>query len=383
MDFTTPERQRYARHFSLPEFGEAGQAKLKASSVLCIGAGGLGSPIAMYLAAAGLGRIGIVDADRVDLSNLQRQLLHGESDIDRPKTESARDQIAEINPHVQIDLHEILFTSENAMELAAPYDVLIDGTDNFPTRYLTNDVSVFLKKPNVYGSIFRFEGQCTVFAPHLDGPCYRCLFPDPPDPGLVPSCAEGGVLGVLPGIVGTMQAVEAIKLLAEIGEPLTGRLVHYDALASRFREFKLKRDPECPVCGDHPTITEPIDYQEFCGLPGAHSEEETKAMPTVTVRELHARLENSDGSFCLVDVREIFEHDICNLADARLIPLGELAERLGELDSTVETLVHCKSGGRSAKAVELLLANGFEKVFNVEGGIDAWAEEIDTSMPKY
>lgn len=381
MDFTSEERQRYARHFSLPGFGIEGQRLLKKSSVLCVGAGGLGSPIAMYLAAAGVGRIGIVDADTVDASNLQRQLLHDTDSVGKKKTDSARERIRAINPHVEVTAHETFFRSDNAMEIAAPYDLIIDGTDNFPTRYLSNDVAVFLKKPNVYGSIFRFEGQCSVFAPHLGGPCYRCLFPEPPAPGSVPSCAEGGVLGVLPGIVGSLQAMEAIKLLAGIGEPLTGKLIHFDALAARFREFKLRRDPQCAVCGDHPTITAPIDYEGFCGIPTAMNEQSD--IPTITVQELHARIQNESGSFTLIDVRETHEYEVCKIEGSKLIPLSEIAEHLSELDKEAAYCVHCKLGGRSAKAVQALLAAGFKNVQNVEGGIDAWAQEVDTNIPRY
>ena len=383
---TSQESLRYARHLTLPEVGPEGQRRLKAASVLCVGAGGLGSPIALYLAAAGVGRIGIIDADIVDESNLQRQLLHGTADIGRKKIASARDRLHDINPHVEIEGHEVLFTSDNAIDLSTPYDLLIDGTDNFPTRYLSNDVAVFLKKPNVYGSIFRFEGQATVFAPHLDGPCYRCLFPDPPDPGMVPSCAEGGVLGVLPGIVGTLQAIEAVKLILGAGEPLLGRLLHFDALAMRFRQFNLRRDPECPVCGDHPTITEPIDYQQFCGLPGQGAEDQAAAadqVPTLSVQQLDERRRSAPRSFTLLDVREPFEHDICHFPEAVLIPLGELSDRLGELDHTAEILIHCKAGGRSLEAVKLMRAAGFERASNIAGGINAWAREIDAEVPLY
>jgi molybdopterin/thiamine biosynthesis adenylyltransferase/rhodanese-related sulfurtransferase len=353
MDFTQQERQRYARHFSLPEFGIEGQRKLKASSVLCIGAGGLGSPIAMYLAAAGVGRIGIVDADTVDSSNLQRQLLHDNDDVGKKKTDSARERLLAINPFVTVETHDTLFRSDNAMVLASCYDILIDGTDNFPTRYLSNDVAVFLKKPNVYGSIFRFEGQCSVFAPHLGGPCYRCLFPEPPAPGLVPNCAEGGVLGVLPGIIGSLQAMEAIKLLAGLGQPLVGKLIHYDALSPRFREFKLRRDPECPVCGDNPTITAPIDYDGFCGLPNKDTPMNMdNDIPTITVQELADKLKTTAASFTLIDVREHHEYAVCHIEGSELIPLGEIPSRYTELDKDAAYCVHCKLGGRSAEAVQ-------------------------------
>ncbi len=383
IEFSNDEIARYSRHLIMPEVTLEGQKRLKAASVLCIGAGGLGSPIALYLAAAGIGRMGLVDGDVVDFSNLQRQILHGTKDVGRKKLNSARDRIREVNPNVQIDLHDTLFTSANAEELVKDYDLVIDGTDNFPTRYLSNDICVFLKKPNVYGSIFRFDGQCTVFAPHLGGPCYRCMFPEPPPPGMVPSCAEGGVLGVLPGIIGVMQAIEAIKLIMGIGEPLIGRLVHFDALKLKFREFKLRRDPKCPVCGDNPTITELIDYDQFCGIPQAAAAEAAETpIPTMTVSELKQKLDNHD-KFVLLDVREPFEWDICHLDQAKLIPLGQLPSRMSELDSADEIVIHCKSGGRSAKAVRLLQEAGFSKLHNVEGGITAWAEEIDPSVPKY
>jgi molybdopterin/thiamine biosynthesis adenylyltransferase/rhodanese-related sulfurtransferase len=383
IEFSNDEIARYSRHLIMPEVTLEGQKRLKAASVLCIGAGGLGSPIALYLAAAGIGRMGLVDGDVVDFSNLQRQILHGTKDVGRKKLNSARDRIREVNPNVQIDLYDTLFTSANAGELVRDYDIVIDGTDNFPTRYLSNDICVFLKKPNVYGSIFRFDGQCTVFAPHLGGPCYRCMFPEPPPPGMVPSCAEGGVLGVLPGIIGVMQAIEAIKLIMGIGESLIGRLVHFDALKLKFREFKLRRDPKCPVCGENPTITELIDYDQFCGIPQAAAAEAAELpIPTMTVRELKQKLDNHD-KFVLLDVREPFEWDICHLDQAKLIPLGQLPSRMSELDSADEIVIHCKSGGRSAKAVRLLQEAGFGKLHNVEGGITAWAEEVDTTVPKY
>lgn len=374
--------QRYARHLSIPEVGEDGQRRLKASSVLCIGAGGLGSPITMYLAAAGVGRLGLVDPDIVDFSNLQRQILHGTDDIDRPKLDSAVDTLTRINPEVKIDSYKERFTSDNARQIAEPYDVIIDGTDNFATRYLSNDLAVLTKKPNVYGSIFRFEGQCSVFAPHLGGPCYRCMFPEPPEPGMVPSCAEGGVLGVLPGVVGNMQAIEAIKLIMGIGTPLLGRLIHFDALNFRFRDFKLRRDPDCPLCGEKPTITDLIDYDEFCGT--GRGNEDTSSLPEIDVHELKARLDQrSERPFVLLDVREQVEHKICNLPDAVLIPLGELSGRLHELDRDTEIIIHCKAGGRSAKALELLISSGFEKTSHVQGGIDAWSEHIDPEVPRY
>jgi len=383
IEFSNDEIARYSRHLIMPEVTLEGQKRLKAASILCIGSGGLGSPIALYLAAAGIGRLGIVDGDTVDFSNLQRQILHGTKDVGRKKLNSARDRIREVNPNVQIDLYDAFFTSENAREIAEPYDIVVDGTDNFPTRYCSNDVSVFLKKPNVYGSIFRFDGQCTVFAPHLGGPCYRCMFPEPPPPGMVPSCAEGGVLGVLPGIIGVMQAIEAIKLIIGIGEPLIGRLVHFDALKLKFREFKLRKDPKCPVCGEHPTITELIDYDQFCGIPQAKAAEEAEApVPHITVQELKSKQDRGDR-FVLVDVREPFEYDICRIPGSKLIPLGQLPSRMSELDSADEIILQCKSGARSARALRLLQEAGFSKLANVEGGITAWAEQIDPSVPKY
>jgi adenylyltransferase/sulfurtransferase len=383
IEFSNDEIARYSRHLIMPEVTLEGQKRLKAASILCIGAGGLGSPIALYLAAAGIGRMGLVDPDIVDFSNLQRQILHGTKDVGRKKLNSARDRIREVNPNVQIDLHDTLFTSQNAEEIVRDYDIVIDGTDNFPTRYLSNDICVFLKKPNVYGSIFRFDGQCTVFAPHLGGPCYRCMFPEPPPPGMVPSCAEGGVLGVLPGIIGVIQAIEAIKLVMGLGQPLIGRLIHFDAINLKFREFKLRRDPKCPVCGENPTITKLIDYDQFCGIPQAAAAEAAEApIPTMTVRELKEKLDNRD-KFVLLDVREPFEWDICHIDHAQLIPLGQLPSRMSELDSADEIVIHCKSGGRSAKAVRLLQEAGFTKLHNVEGGITAWADEIDPTVPKY
>lgn len=377
---TPAEMRRYARHLTIPEFGMEGQRKLRAAGVLCIGAGGLGSPIAMYLAAAGVGRIGIVDPDVVDESNLQRQLLHGTADVGRSKLDSASERLKGINPHVEIVGHAVRFTGENAMDITREYDVVIDGTDNFPTRYLSNDVCVFLRKPNIYGSILRFEGQCSVFAPHRGGPCYRCMAPQPPAPGLVPSCAEGGVLGVLPGLIGTMQATEAIKLIAGIGEPLIGRLLHVDTLGMKFRTFNLRRDPECPVCGDHPTITAPIDYEGFCGIPKAMDAKSD--VPEVTVQELKSMMEKKED-FLLLDVREPSEWAIARLPGATLIPLGDLANRMGELPKNKKLVVHCKSGGRSAKAVGALRDAGFPDTWNVTGGINAWSKEIDPEVALY
>ena len=380
------ELQRYARHLTLPEVGVEGQKRLAAGRVLCIGAGGLGSPAALYLAAAGVGTIGIVDPDIVDASNLQRQILHGESDLGRSKLASAVDTLAEINPNVTVKTFDTFFRSDNAMEIAADFDIILDGTDNFPTRYLSNDVSVFLKKPNVYGSIFRFEGQCSVFAPHLGGPCYRCIFPEPPDPGSVPSCTEGGVLGVLPGIIGSMQALEAIKLLLGKGKSLVGRLVHFDALKFRSREFSIRRDPDCPVCGDQPTIHEPIDYDEFCGLSATGAAPSAAPGPTATpetsIQELAHRLEKKDP-FLLLDVREPFEYGICHIEGSKLIPLGELETRLDELRDAGEIVIHCKAGVRSENALHFLQSQGFENLSHVPGGIDAWAESIDPSMNRY
>jgi sulfur-carrier protein adenylyltransferase/sulfurtransferase len=375
---TDDERIRYSRHLLMPEVGMEGQKRLNAAHVLCIGAGGLGSPSAIYLAAAGVGKIGIVDLDEVDLSNLQRQILHGTKDVGRKKLESARDRLRDMNPNVEVDLHECRFTSENAIDLVSGYDIVVDGSDNFPTRYLSNDVCVWAQKPNIYGSVFRFDGQSTVFAPHLGGPCYRCLFPEPPEPGTVPSCAEAGVLGVLPGIIGMVQAIEAIKLILGKGESLVGRLLHFDALKMKFREFNVRRDPRCPVCGQQPTITEPIDYEQFCGTGGPTAE----TVPAISVHDLKRKME-SNGAVTILDVREPFEYEIARIEGSNLIPLGELPDRLDELDRDRYTVVHCHSGARSAKAVQLLRRAGFTNVFNLEGGIDEWSEEIDPTVPKY
>jgi len=354
----------------MPEVGAEGQRRLNEARVLCIGAGGLGSPAALYLAAAGIGTLGLVDFDEVDLSNLQRQILHGTKDVGRRKLDSARERLNDVNPSIRIETHECRFTSANAMELVSNYDVVVDGSDNFPTRYLSNDVCVFAKKPNVYGSVFRFDGQTTVFAPNLGGPCYRCLFPEPPHPGSVPNCAQAGVLGVLPGIIGTIQATEAIKLILGVGEPLIGRLLYLDALKMKFREFNLRRDPQCPVCGDSPTITKPIDYEQFCGI---QSEID---IPSVSVKELKQKLD-ADEDFQLVDVREPLEYEMANIDRAKLIPLGELPGRMNELDRKRLTIVHCHSGQRSAHAVRILREAGFSNVFNLEGGIARWSDEID------
>lgn len=378
---TRDEYARYARHLSLPEVGVAGQTRLKSSSILLVGTGGLGSPLAMYLAAAGVGRLGLVDFDKVDASNLQRQVIHGTKDVGRPKTQSAAESIADINPHVKVDCYDEAFTSDRALEIASPYQLVIDGTDNFPTRYLVNDVCVLQKKPNCYGSIFRFEGQASVFG-YQDGPCYRCLYPEPPPPGAVPSCAEGGVLGVLPGIIGMIQAIEAIKILVGVGETLSGRLVLFDALDMRFREMRVHRDPTCPVCGDSPTITAPIDYEQFCGAPPvASSGAEPQSPWDVQPQELKRRLDAGEAIH-LLDVRQSHEYEICNLG-GELIPLDQLADQIGELDRDVEIIVHCKMGGRSAKAVHLLREQGFAKAFNLRGGIHAWSKEIDPDVPTY
>ena len=383
------EVQRYSRHLIMPEVGMAGQKKLKAASVLLIGAGGLGSPLAMYLAAAGIGRIGLVDYDVVDYTNLQRQIIHGTSDVGRPKLESAKARILDINPHVQVDSYAVPLTSENALEIFAPYDVIIDGTDNFPTRYLTNDACVLLGKPNVYGSIFRFEGQISIFHAE-EGPCYRCLYPEPPPPGLVPSCAEGGVLGVLPGTVGAMQATEAIKYILGIGESMVGRLMLYDALSMTTTEVRLRKNPNCPICGENPTITELIDYEQFCGMPAHdHSEfsaveEEGDMVPGITPKELKKRLDAGDDLFIL-DVREPHEWQISNLGHlgAVLIPKGEVLDRMGELDTAREMVVQCRSGARSADVIRLLQQHGFSKMWNLEGGINLWAQDVEPSLPRY
>jgi adenylyltransferase/sulfurtransferase len=379
-ELTPDDMRRYSRHLILPEVGLEGQRKLKASSVLLIGAGGLGSPAGLYLAAAGVGRIGIVDFDAVDLSNLQRQILHGTSDVGRSKLQSARDRLLAINPELEVETFETALTSKNALDLFKDYDVILDGTDNFPTRYLVNDACVLLGKPNAYGSIFRFEGQASVFGAPA-GPCYRCLYPEPPPPGLVPSCAEGGVLGVLPGVIGTIQATEAIKLILGTGQPLVGRLLLYDAFNMRFRELKLRRDPACPVCGDHPTVTALIDYDQFCGITPAAG----GPLAETTVHELKARIDRGDRLFIL-DVREPSEFQICRIPGTTLIPLGELPRRLAEIPQgpdAPDIVVHCKMGGRSAKAVRTLTENGFTRVQNLKGGILEWIDKIDPTQAKY
>ena len=382
IELSNEEIGRYSRHLIMPEVAVDGQKKLKAAKVLTIGTGGLGSPLALYLAAAGVGTIGIVDFDVVDESNLQRQIIHGTSDVGRPKIESARDRIKEINPNVSVVAYEEALTSENALDIFKDYDIIVDGTDNFPTRYLVNDACVLLGKPNVYGSIFRFEGQASVFYAE-EGPCYRCLYPEPPPPGLVPSCAEGGVLGILPGAIGVVQATETVKLILGTGEPLIGRLMLYDALNMKFREMKLRKDPSCPVCGENPTVTELIDYQEFCGIPQAIEADrrEEGQVPEITVSELNEKL-NNGGGLTVLDVREPHEYEVANLG-ARLIPLGELPQRLVELDQNAHYAVHCRSGARSAKAVKLMQDAGFGDVRNVKGGILAWSDEVDPSVPKY
>ena len=371
---------RYSRHLIMPEVGMEGQLKLKNAKVALIGTGGLGAPLGMYLAAAGIGRIGLVDFDVVDFTNLQRQVIHGTKDVGRKKLDSAADTMLDINPYLEIDRHETALTSENALQILKDYDIVVDGTDNFPTRYLVNDACVLLGKPNVYGSIFRFEGQATVFA-YQGGPCYRCLYPEPPPPGLVPSCAEGGVLGILPGTVGLIQATETVKLILGIGEPLVGRLLLYDALAMRFRELKLRRNPECPVCGDHPTIRELIDYQEFCGIPN-QPHEPAASEGDIDPVEVKAKIDRGDR-FVLIDVREPHEYQICKIPYAKLIPLGDLPKRVSELNSADEIVAHCKSGVRSAKAVDFLKQAGFRKVRNMKGGILAWSDKVDPTVPKY
>jgi adenylyltransferase/sulfurtransferase len=378
------EIKRYSRHLIMPEVGMEGQLKLKQASILLVGTGGLGAPLGMYLAAAGVGRIGLVDFDVVDFSNLQRQVIHGTKDVGKKKLDSAAETMLDINPHIRIDKFEVALDSSNAMGIIRDYDMVIDGTDNFPTRYLVNDACVLSGKPNVYGSIFRFEGQATVFA-YKGGPCYRCLYPEPPPPGLVPSCAEGGVLGILPGTVGLIQATEAVKIILGVGEPLVGRLVLYDALAMKFRELKLRRNPECPVCGDHPTIKELIDYHQFCGVPQQPAEPAPAAAAStseIEPVEVKARIDRGDR-FVLVDVREPHEYQICNIPQARLIPLGQLPKRLNELNPADSIVVHCKSGMRSAKAQDLLKQSGFSNVLNMKGGILAWSDKVDPSVPKY
>lgn len=374
------EIRRYSRHLILPEVGMDGQLKLKEAKVLLVGTGGLGSPMALYLAAAGVGTLGLVDFDVVDESNLQRQVIHGTGDVGRKKIDSAEATLKDINPNVVVVRHEVALNSENALEILRDYDVVADGTDNFPTRYLVNDACVLLKKPNVYGSIFRFEGQASVFAME-DGPCYRCLYPEPPPPGLVPSCAEGGVLGILPGVVGLIQATEVVKLILGKGETLKGRLVLYDALNMKFRELKLRKNPECPVCGDHPTVTALIDYQEFCGIP-AQAPEPVANNTDIEPREVKAKLDRGD-QFVFIDVREPHEVQIATTGYAKLIPLGDVGKRLNELNPSDEIVVHCKSGVRSGKAADLLRQSGFRNVRNMKGGILAWSDQVDPKVAKY
>ncbi|HLX69002.1 MAG TPA: molybdopterin-synthase adenylyltransferase MoeB [Verrucomicrobiae bacterium] len=382
MQLNNDEIRRYSRHLILPEVGMAGQKKIRSTSVLCIGAGGLGSPIAMYLAAAGIGKLGIVDFDTVDYSNLQRQILHTDADVGRPKAQSAKETIAGINPNVEVVLYNTRISSENALDLIRPYDIVVDGTDNFPTRYLTNDACVLLKKPNVYGSIFRFDGQASVFAPHLGGPCYRCLYPEPPPPGMVPSCAEGGVLGVLPGIIGCIQTNEILKLALGTGTTLVGRLLTFDALKMKFGELKLRRDPQCPICGKNPTIKELIDYEMFCGIvpepekPEMHPDE-------VTVQDMKRALDEPSLGIKVIDVREPDEYEIAHVDGVPLLPLSQIEQRFTELDPNQQYYIHCKMGGRSMRALQFLRQQGFKYLKNVKGGITAWSDEIDSSVPKY
>jgi sulfur-carrier protein adenylyltransferase/sulfurtransferase len=381
-ELTTDELARYSRHLILPEVGEEGQRKLKAAKVLCVGTGGLGSPLAFYLAAAGVGTLGLVDFDVVDASNLQRQIIHSTADIGRKKLDSAAEKLNALNPAMNIVKHETTLTSANALEILKDYDIVADGTDNFPTRYLVNDACVLLHKPNVYGSIFRFEGQASVFATE-QGPCYRCLYPEPPPPGLVPSCAEGGVLGILPGLVGVIQATEVIKLILGAGEPLIGRLLLVDSLAMRFRELKLRKNPECPVCGPNPTVTKLIDYEQFCGIVSA-AKEETKVkngVPQITPVELKQRIDAGEDVLIL-DVREPFEYQIANIG-GKLIPQNDVPQRLAEIDREREIVVQCKSGGRSQRIAEFLVQSGYPRVANLAGGILAWSDQVDPKVPKY
>ena len=389
VELSSDELQRYSRHLTLPEFGREGQEKLKEASVLLVGAGGLGSPAATYLAAAGVGRIGLVDFDRVEASNLQRQILYGTSDVGRPKLDVARERLSDLNPHVEVETHDLRLTSDNALGVIDDYDVVADGTDNFPTRYLVNDACVMTGTPNVYASIFRFEGQVSVFAT-ADGPCYRCVYEEPPPPGLVPSCAEGGVLGILPGMVGTMQATEVIKLLADIGEPLIGRLLMIDALSMNFRTLKLRKNPDCPVCSANPSQTELIDYEAFCGLPSSNgssdetdTDDDTMSVPEITVQDLKRRRDAGEGPFVL-DVRKPFEANIADIGADLLIPHEQVADRLDELEAHKgeEIVVHCRSGARSAEATQVLRQHGFDAK-NLKGGTLAWSDEIDDTVPTY
>jgi len=379
--FANDEIKRYGRHLIMPEVTLEGQKKLKAAKILCIGTGGLGSPLLAYLTAAGIGNIGLVDFDTVDYSNLHRQIIHKTKNVGKPKIHSAIETMKEINPYVQVQPFETSFRSDNAMEIAKDYDIIIDGTDNFPTRYLVNDVCVLLGKPNVYGSIFRFDGQATVFWGEK-GPCYRCLYPEPPEPGMVPSCAEGGVLGVLPGIIGVMQAIEAVKLVIGVGDTLIGRLVLFDALKMKFRELKVRKDPNCPICSAHPTIKELIDYDQFCGVGPVGVKEESFGVPEITVEELKAAFD-AKKDFDILDVREPQEFEISQIEGSKLIPMGQLASRIHELDSAREIYILCKSGIRSAKSWKLLHDSGFRRIKNVAEGIDAWSERIDPTLPRY
>lgn len=382
-ELSNDEVLRFSRHLILPDVGMEGQRRLKAAKVLMIGTGGLGAPLGLYLAAAGVGRIGIVDFDAVDVTNLQRQVIHGTKDIGRPKIDSAAERMEDINPYLKIDKYETALSSANALEIMKDYDIVVDGTDNFPTRYLVNDACVLLGKPNVYGSIFRFEGQATVFN-YEGGPCYRCLYPEPPPPGLVPSCAEGGVLGILPAVIGSIQATETVKLILGAGTTLSGRLLLYDALHMRFRELKLRRNLDCPMCGDNPTIKELIDYQEFCGIPQQKAQEamEQGKLPEITPLELKQRIDRGDD-IVILDVREPHEYDIAKIPGTKLIPLGEIPKRFEELDSTADIVIHCRSGVRSGKAQKFLKEMGFSRVTNLAGGILRWSDEVDPSVPKY
>jgi adenylyltransferase/sulfurtransferase len=385
-ELTNDELSRYSRHLILPEVGMEGQQRLKAAKVLCVGTGGLGSPLAFYLAAAGIGTLGLVDFDVVDASNLQRQILHSTKDVGRKKIDSAQEKLNALNPALNVIKHDTMLTSANALEIFAQYDIIADGTDNFQTRYLVNDACVLLGKPNAYGSIFRFEGQASVFATK-EGPCYRCLYPEPPPPGLVPSCAEGGVLGILPGLVGVIQATETIKLILGKGEPLIGRLLLVDALSMRFRELKLRKNPDCPVCGTNPTVKALIDYNQFCGIAPEPAQAATmkNGIPQISVKELKAKLDGKEArndDFLLLDVREPYEFQIAQIG-GKLIPQNDVAQRLGELDPAREIVIHCKSGARSQRIAEFLKQQGYERVSNVAGGILAWADEIDPKVQKY
>jgi molybdopterin/thiamine biosynthesis adenylyltransferase/rhodanese-related sulfurtransferase/molybdopterin converting factor small subunit len=381
MEFSNEEILRYSRHLIMPEVTLEGQKRLKAAKVLCVGTGGLGAPLTMYLAAAGVGTLGLIDFDTVDLTNLQRQIVHRQSSVGKPKIDSAEQTLKEINPHINLIKHEVMLTSENAMEILKDYDIIADGTDNFQTRYLVNDACVLLGKPNVYGSIFRFEGQASVFYAK-DGPCYRCQYPEPPPPGMVPSCAEGGVLGVLPGIVGVIQAIETVKLILSEGQPLIGRLLMFNALKMSFREFKVRKDPNCPICGEHPTVTELIDYDQFCGIGQGDDLMDVNVEDEITVAELKEKMERGD-KFTLLDVREPYEYAIAKINGSKLVPLGTVHDRLHEFDSAEEIVLQCKSGRRSMEALQIFRTAGFKKLKNLHGGILAWSDEIDPSVPKY